>query len=115
MKAFTVLTCTLLLAGGALAATERPTLRLIDTDPLTVRGANFKAGEQVSITASFRRDARLVRVSKTARAVAAGTFTAALPGAQAPNCAPWSVSATGASGTHAAVKIVPRCGPPPLR
>ena len=116
MKRLTLITlaAALVLGGAATAGPGRPWLRLVETDPLTVRGGNFDGGDQITITATARQQAKLVRASRQARATSEGTFTVVLRGFDAPNCGPWGVVARGSSGAHAAIKIMPQCGALPI-
>lgn len=57
-------------ATSALAAPQRPSLRLESNDPLVFRGAGFKPRERVTVTV---RDSS-VRLVRVARATATGTF-----------------------------------------
>jgi hypothetical protein len=123
-NAFVIASVSALVAGvgGAAAAqaigtgsAARPMLRIVDTDPLTVRGVNFRGGEQVTVTAAVqnRVTAKTERHSRLTRTAAGGGFTVALPNVEPPTCAPWSVTAVGASGDRATIKFVPMCGPLP--
>jgi hypothetical protein len=105
---------TLAAASGADgAATRTGTLRLADTNPLTVTGARFLARERVVVRATLDGE-RLIR---RARASAAGRFTTTFTDHAVHRCS-WElhVSATGSRGTEAVLKVAaqPQC-PPPLR
>jgi hypothetical protein len=57
-------------AAGA-AATKAPALRVVDADPLVVRGSGFKPGERVLVRAS----GRTAPLAKRVRASRTGVFT----------------------------------------
>ncbi len=78
-------------------------LRLVDTDPVTLRAVGFKPYEHARLTA-FQADDRLVR---RATAGPGGGFTMRLPGLDANACAGFSVTATGDKGSRATYKRVP--------
>ena len=99
-------------AGPPSKSSTRPTLRITDTDPLTVRGANFKVGEQVTVNGLVRHAAEgraPLRQRKLTRTGSAGGFTVSLPSLEIEGCALIVVTATGASGDKAAAKIMPEC------
>lgn len=105
----------LVLAGGTSAASsDRPQLRIVDTDPLTVRGANFVHGEAVTVSGIVRNVTaqRTLRQLRTVRSGAAGGFTAVLRSLDVEGCAAIAVTATGASGDRASAKIMPVCPAP---
>ncbi|MDF2749290.1 MAG: hypothetical protein K0T00_465 [Gaiellaceae bacterium] len=58
-------------AAGAAATVKVPALRVLDADPLVVRGSGFKPGERVLVRATGRTEplAKRVRASRT------GVFT----------------------------------------
>jgi hypothetical protein len=97
------------LLGGAssLAATGGPTLRLLDRDPVVVRGLHFKPAERARVVLTAQgRHVRLVR------ATALGSFTARFAGIGATDpCSGLFVQALGARGTVAVLKIRPMCPP----
>jgi hypothetical protein len=101
------------IAASSLAAampTLAASIRLVSTAPLTVRGTHFAAHERVRV--SFRTSAALPVV--VVRATAAGAFTAAAPaGVPYDRCSsPLVVSAAGASGDRAVLRLPPRLCPP---
>jgi hypothetical protein len=100
----------LALAVPAMAGAPAPALRLASKDPLIVRGAHFKAHERVRVTASV--DA--TRRSKVVRATTAGTFkvTFDVPTAFDPCVESLRITAVGARGSDAALKLPQRACPP---
>ena len=116
LAALTTAAAAVALAGASGAdgvSTRTGTLRLADTNPLTVTGARFLARERVVVRATLD-GSRLIR---RARASAAGRFTTTFTGHAVHRCS-WEldVSATGSRGTEAVLKLraQPQC-PPPLR
>src|SRR5436309_5117835 len=106
-------------AGGALAAgsgpsggSVRPSLRLVDTNPVTVRGANFRPSERITLVASSteRGSSTVSRETKVVRSGVRGGFTAVLPTVEFNECGHFSVTASDAAGERATYKIVPKCG-----
>lgn len=109
----------LVIGGSAFGATAaageanaKPWLRLTDSDPVTVRGSNFKVGEQVTVTVKTAQDGKTKSVSKAARVSTQGSFTAMLASVEVDECGlRTSITAVGASGDRAMVKFLPRpCG-----
>jgi hypothetical protein len=101
----------LALAGPALAARPAPpALRLVMTQPLTVWGLHFKSHERVRVTEQIGMDKRL----KLVRASATGAFkvTFAAPIVIDPCLESVRVTAVGARGSDAAVKLPQRACPP---
>jgi hypothetical protein len=90
-------------AGPAAArdsVATRPSLRLFDTSPVTMRGTGFRPNERVVVVAS---GAPRVHV---ARAGANGVFALKLA-IDVNACAGFSVTATGNQGSHATLKRAP--------
>jgi hypothetical protein len=101
-----------LLAASAAAGATHPTLRVVRMNPLVVRGSSFHPSERVRVTLRFRTTIRM-RSTRTSRT---GTFSVDL-GAVAgydPCNDSLAVSAMGATGDRAAVKIPQRMCPPAL-
>jgi hypothetical protein len=100
----------LALAVPALAAGPPPALRLVTTQPLTVRGVHFKSHERVRVT---DHDGTAKR-AKVVRASATGTFkvTFAMPMAIDPCLESVRVTAAGARGSDAMLKLPQRACPP---
>jgi hypothetical protein len=111
MKALSLAVLAALVVAGLASASTRPSLRVLRTDPITVRGTHFRARERVRVTLRYAttRKTRTVRTSST------GAFTAALdtPATLDPCTDGFSVVAVGGSGERAVVKFVPRECPPP--
>jgi hypothetical protein len=102
-------------AGGADGASTRTaTLRLADTTPVTVAGARFLARESVVVRATLNGE----RLTRRTRASAAGRFTTTFTGHDVNDrCnSDLRVTATGARGSEAVLKVgpQPQC-PPRLR
>jgi hypothetical protein len=95
-------------AAGALSAGSgvRSTparLRLVDTDPVTVRASGFKAYEHARLSVSEGK--QLMR--RTATAGSGGGFTMRLPGVDANSCTGFSVTVIGDRGSRATYKRAP--------
>jgi hypothetical protein len=97
-----IATAGLLAAAVATAAPQRPTLRLVDSDPATFSGRAFKPREAVRITFVDAASPSL-RV----RANRYGTFTASFDGVALDRCEQVFVRAIGAQGSRAAYKRLP--------
>ena len=102
--------------GGANAAAAierqeemRPTLRIVRTAPLTLRGANFKARERVRVTvvSGDHRAAPLVR------ATSSGAFTVVVRDVTFHPC-DFEARAVGRAGSRAEAKVPQRLCPPSL-
>jgi len=89
---------------GAHVGTQAPPtrLRLMETDPVTVRGTGFKPHEQVQVTVEAR--SRFVRRTT---AGPGGGFTMRLPGVDMNTCTGFSITVTGSKGSRAAFKRPP--------
>jgi hypothetical protein len=83
-------------------------LRLVDTDPVTLRATGFKPSEHVRITA-FMKESRIRR----AVAGAAGGFTMRFPELNSNACTGFSVTAVGDRGSRATYKRAPGMCPQP--
>jgi hypothetical protein len=116
-----ILIAALLLALGAVsapAATQKPTLIVVDPSPLTVRGASFGARELVVVT--VKQENRLI-ARRAVRASATGRFAVIFSDTvnvtERDRCTVESttIMARSASGTAVAKAPVPKtlC-PPPL-
>jgi hypothetical protein len=95
--------------GSADAAPRKATLSIVDPSPLTVVGHGFLRGERVTV--SFVGAGAVRR--KVAVANRFGRLTARWADAVLPECSPYSVTATGARGSHATqrkIQIPPACG-----
>lgn len=91
------------LAAGAASAspvsmTARPSVRVTQLKPFTVRGTSFKAGERVRVVVSGKRHA-----TRTVVATGKGVFRTAFQ-FKLRGCDGYSVRATGGEGSRATVK-----------
>ena len=94
-----LLACAVLLPASLEAATARPSLRIVDRDPLTFGGRAFHADELVSVT--VRSGATKARVRK-ARTDGTGRFILAFAGLRLDRCSgSLEVIATGRRGSKA--------------
>ena len=96
--------------SSATASPSVPALRLVSTQPLVVRGVHFKSHERVRVTQHLDAGKR----SKVVTATATGTFkvTFAVPMAIDPCLESVRVSAVGARGSDAVLKMPQRACPP---
>jgi hypothetical protein len=91
------------LAAGATSATfastsVRPSVRVADLKPFTVRGTGFRAGERVRVVVTSKHHATRT-LTATRRGTFRTVFTFKLRG-----CDQYSVRAVGGNGSRAAVK-----------
>lgn len=95
---------------AATAATPRPTLKLVDREPLVVRGEQFRPGERVTVTASTGLGPRTVRTTAYR-----GAFRATFRLPNQPCAAAWLVRARGSLGSTATLRLAQSsaCIPPP--
>jgi hypothetical protein len=114
LAALTTAAAAVALADAGGASTRTATLRLADTTPVTVAGARFLARESVVVRATIDGE----RLTRRTRASAAGRFTTTFTGHDLNDrCnSDLRVTATGARGSEAVLKIgpQPQC-PPRLR
>jgi hypothetical protein len=103
----------LLASVAAVAATTsssaqvaRPGLTLIQRAPLVVRGAHFRPGEPVRLTAAYTGHDAALSVTTTRR----GILVARFPHFAAADCLRTVVRATGRAGDRASLLIEPRGG-----
>jgi hypothetical protein len=108
-----ILACLLAVAASAAAvqaAAARPTLRLVQKAPLTLRGSGFHAGERIRLTFAFDgpKHTRSTRASRT------GVFTVELPTVVVFDPCNTSLVATavGTGGDTATLKYPQRACPP---
>jgi hypothetical protein len=95
---------------GARDAKRHPSLRLVDSAPLTLRGTEFIRGERVRINVQVGGESD----SRTARAGTLGGFVITFADATLDRCSGLFVVAVGASGSRATLKLpMPHC-PVPL-
>ena len=83
--------------GNSPAKSARPSLRVVGSAPLKVRGEHFQSHEQVRVSAA-------TRVGR-ARANGKGSFLITIPGAS--RCDTTRVLAHGSAGSYAVVKLLP--------
>jgi hypothetical protein len=91
------------LASIAPAASSRPTLRIVVELPLAVGGSAFRARELVRITAA----GTFGRRSRSVRATLAGRFVVRFAGLSGDPCTLRMVTATGAGGSRALLRLPP--------
>ncbi len=95
---------------GIDASQKRPALRLVDRQPLILKGVRFKARERVRVVVEAA-DGEMVRV---VRARVTGSFVASFGDVVFDRCTGLRVVATGARGSRASLKLPkPACPPPP--
>lgn len=94
----------LLFALPAFGAQLRPRLTLSGS---AVRGSHFHPHERVRVTMTTTST-----VVRSVRATRVGAFTVALATAPDPCSSAVVITATGAAGDHAQLKVVPRACPP---
>jgi hypothetical protein len=88
------------------AQVARPALTLVQRAPLVVRGAHFRPGESVRLTAAYGARSATASVTTTRR----GVLIARFPRFAAPNCLRTVVRAAGRDGDRAALVIQPKSG-----
>jgi hypothetical protein len=100
-----------LAAAAGSAATPAPSIHIVARAPLVVAGANFKAGEVVTVTVIGRRAAAPLQRRATSRG---GSFRLRFPGVSLGECDAYGIRAVGNRGSRAAYKP-PRlmCGTEP--
>lgn len=93
----------LLLAAASEGAGDRPALRIVATDPLTLAGRSFRAGEVVKVI--VEPQLRAPRTAK-ARATAAGAFRLAFAGVTVDRCSgDLDVTAVGSKGSRVSFSL----------
>lgn len=100
-------------ASTGLAGVElkrKPVVVLVSDDPVSLRGRNFAAREQLIVRVSLGGRS----YAKRLRATALGTFSARFTGVAATECDPIAVSVTGGGGSRVGltrkIQIPPACG-----
>ena len=88
--------------GASFGTARGPLLRILDTDPVTLRATGFRATERVTVV--FRGPERALG---HAVANAAGAFTLRLAGVDANECTGFSAVAVGDHGSRAVFKRAP--------
>jgi hypothetical protein len=109
--ALAALACSALaLSAPAIAAGPPPSLHLVTTEPLTVRGAHFRSHERVRVTEHVNTAKRTLIV----RASATGAFRVVFspPYSVDPCVESLRVTAVGGRGSNAALKFPQRACPP---
>jgi hypothetical protein len=106
--AFVALAVTAVAASSAGAA--QPTLRLVDRQPLVVRGEGFRPGERITLVAATGLGPRMIRTTSRN-----GTFRATFRLADQPCAAAFAVRARGDRGSVAILRMPDSrpCVPPP--
>jgi hypothetical protein len=90
-------------------AAARPTLRVLDTAPFTVRGSHFAPLERVRVTVNAKSNA-----TRTVSTTGLGAFFVRFRNLRLDWCPSYAVTAVGAKGSRATVRVVLReCPPPP--
>ena len=97
-------------AAASAAGAAQPTLRLVDRQPLVVRGEGFRPGERITLVAATGLGPRMTRT--TARN---GSFRATFRLADQPCAAAFAVRARGDRGSVAIMRMPESrpCIPPP--
>ena len=85
------------LFGGSDARAAKPTLRIVHSKPIKVRGENFRANEGVRVTAG--------KQTVRTRANGDGYFVITIPDTS--RCGSSRVLARGSSGSYVVVKLLP--------
>jgi hypothetical protein len=88
------------------AQVARPALTLVERAPLVVRGAHFRPGEPVRLTAAYTGHDAALSVTTTRR----GLLVARFPRFAAADCVRTVVHATGRGGDRATLVIRPKSG-----
>jgi hypothetical protein len=100
-----------LVAVPVVGASNGPTLRLIGSQPLVVKGESFHPGERVVVTALTLTGPRQVVVRATPKGRFGATFTVA----RQPCGKAFAIRAVGRLGSHAVLTIPgTACVPPPI-
>ena len=79
------------------AKAAKPSLRVVGSAPIKVRGSHFRPDESVRVTAGKR--------SLRTKASGNGSFVVTIPGSD--RCNTLRVLATGSAGSYAVVKLLP--------
>jgi hypothetical protein len=86
-------------APSAFAATAS-SLRIVALQPITVRGAGFRAHERVTLRLTVNGDSHLRNVRATSR----GRFVTTFATATIPPCSTWRLTARGNLGSRATLR-----------
>lgn len=101
----------LVAAAPAAGAGTVPRLRLVDPQPLVVRGEHFRPGERVVVTAFTPIGPKRTVV----RATIGGRFAVSFRLPDQPCGKAFAVRAVGALGSQATLRVpAPPCVPPPI-
>jgi hypothetical protein len=101
------LVCALVLPVSAIGAREpRPSVRVTTTEPFTVVGSHFDAGERVNVV--VRMNGRFARTVVASRE---GRFAAVFRAISYDTCSGYLVVATGDRGNRARMRLTPECTP----
>lgn len=95
-------------AAAPVASAARPTLRVVDRSPLTVKGERFHSRENVLLTLTAGR----TRIARHARATPAGSFVVSFGKVSIDVCAGYVVRAVGSRGSSAILRSPPILCPP---
>lgn len=83
--------------GGSPAKAAKPSLSIVDSTPLKVRGEHFRSGERVRVST----DRKAIRTTANGN----GYFVVTIPGAS--RCSSSRVLARGSAGSYVVVKLLP--------
>jgi hypothetical protein len=98
-------------AGASSARSDRPTLRLRGTEPLSLAGSRFVARERVRVTVIVPGEQAAARRVTASRR---GSFTVTFPSVDYDRCNSLFGRAVGSEGSRAALKLpAPQCPPRP--
>jgi hypothetical protein len=88
--------------ANAVPAATHPTLRLMDSDSVTLRGVGFKRREHVRVSVTEKTS-----VSKSVAATTTGTFVVSFANLDLNLCVGLSATAVGSDGSRATFKRAP--------
>jgi hypothetical protein len=91
--------------GRQSSSSGKPSLRVTNRVPLTVKGAHFQRAERVRLTSG--------KAQAAAKAGGDGTFVVTIPGAD--RCSSTRVLARGSAGSYVVVKLLPAPACSPVR
>jgi hypothetical protein len=94
--------------AGGVSTTTHARLRLMDADPVTFRGAGFKAQERVRVVVIAGE-----RAAKRTTASLRGVFVVRFKGLDPNACTAFGASAVGNEGSRASFKRAPGMCPAP--
>jgi len=111
LAACLVLATSIATARGRAHETERQaTLRLLDNDPVKLRGTQFLAGERIRITSTVGGK----RKARTVRANGVGGFAVTFADQSVDKCMGFRATAVGNDGSGASLKLPELFCPPRL-